>query len=306
MPIFAGAVGRKESPRVQQIYNNLRMEIKAISNGQFTEINHNNWALIAGHKPYESSKEKIIIHSNGQGAAIGRFFKSDSRSDELEELLHDLPRLHSEILGSKIWGKYVFIHSDNINGTVHVFRDTMGLAHLYYFEFDGTLFFFSDIFFFLKAVGGLRFLTLDWEPLISFLEYGCLVTSSTPIKEVKEVLPGCYLECNQECCSSKMYFNPTVIPMDYRDNTISKKIIHSFEESINAWINNSDDICLQLSGGLDSSALLLTLKKFLPHNKKLISVNYFDSEVPTSDEYQFAQEVSNLTKVPLIRHEFFF
>jgi asparagine synthetase B (glutamine-hydrolysing) len=83
------------------------------------------------------------------------------------------------------------------------------------------------------------------------------------------------------------------------ENSFEEELLATLKSCTKAWAHDASGVCVELSGGADSSGLMLLLNDVLPKNKKLIAVNYMDSKTPSSNEIKHAQEVANACDTPL-------
>ena len=86
---------------------------------------------------------------------------------------------------------------------------------------------------------------------------------------------------------------------DESAEALESKIIKTFYECVKAWSYGCDNICIELSGGLDSSSLLIMLKEAASAEIKLTCVNLFHPAVLSSDEREYAKKVADLCNVEL-------
>ena len=83
------------------------------------------------------------------------------------------------------------------------------------------------------------------------------------------------------------------------ENSFEEELLATLKSCVKAWVGDSSGVCVELSGGTDSSGLMLLLHDILPTDKKLMAVNYIDTKTQSSNEIEYAQEIADACNAPL-------
>ena len=258
--------------------------------------------VYAGYKHDETCPSDTIMPlADDQGIFVGKMF--DSRTFEPAEFsVLDSQTVvnHSKIIMKEWWGRYVGVFYNKTKQRCTLVRDPQGLSTLFYIAVPGGIIFSTDV--------ALLYDFLEEKPALNstyFAQYiigNSYSTSLTPFKGIVELLPGMGLHIQpdgtsvyeqlwdiSECGGS--FITDT--------DTFEKQLLTTMRSCIKAWVGNSPGICLELSGGADSSGLMILLRDVLPEHKNIIGVNYIDSKTPSSNEIEHAQEVADMCGAPL-------
>jgi asparagine synthase (glutamine-hydrolysing) len=126
--------------------------------------------------------------------------------------------------------------------------------------------------------------------------------STTPFEGIKELLPGMALSINSNGQSSQnslwdvSSFSGSFIT---DENSFEEELLATLKSCTKAWVGDASGVCVELSGGTDSSGVMLLLNNFLPADKKLVAANYIDSKTESSNEIEYAQEIADACNAPL-------
>jgi asparagine synthase (glutamine-hydrolysing) len=228
---------------------------------------------------------------------IGRIFNKESNIIvKLPEFRQYSQELKQE-LTKKVWGKYVFWLVDNAN-KLEVMVDPTGQLPYFYFTLpNGDLLFSSHIDLINQYLSSN--LDYDWSYLCSYLFYGSSSAVKTPFKGVGEVPPGCLLTtATQSNVEIKPFWNPFAIyPVI---SSPSRNAVDAMQSVLKPLIEPYQNVCVSLSGGLDSSSLVYCLSEIKSSNQKLTALNYFHSEVNSSNELYYARKVCDEVGIELI------
>ncbi|MBA3814411.1 MAG: hypothetical protein H0X26_07995, partial [Alphaproteobacteria bacterium] len=203
--------------------------------------------------------------------------------------------LSTEAVLNQVWGKYVYLNVNNKQ--LEVIVDSTGQLPFFYYPFpDGSLLFSSDMEVLFKALG--KKPDYNWEYMCSYLIYGNSSAIQTPFKNVFELPSACSLQITKEERVTAPFWNPLG---SYKKQELqSKNAVNVLQNTLKPWIKPYKNICVSLSGGLDSSSLMYCLKELVTKDQKLTALNYFHSQVKSSNELVHARQVCKEVGIELI------
>lgn len=302
MPIFLGYADFNASDAKQNIFlNKANALIQQQTHQQLSTIQNDWWCVTSALKNHETQEEQVLPLLNLQGMAIGRFY-SDEKNAQALITRNDskIQQSHGEWLVKNSWGKHVLIYADNHSKILTLYRDALGLASLYYLKTSNGIIFSSDIALLIKVSEGAK--KFDWEYFSSYVACGDFHTTKTPFSQIKELLPGCCLNGSTNKISIEPFWQPEIsgaIPEN-------KEIATVFNHCVKQWLNNSNHACLQLSGGLDSSALFMAMQKIKHSQQEWQFVNFINSQAASSNELSHVKKLLAPFDYPLTVHEHYF
>jgi asparagine synthase (glutamine-hydrolysing) len=245
-----------------------RLKIRGPNNG-LQPMNLNNKALVYNGEIYNMRElEKLL--DNGE-------YKCDS------EMLFDLlDKFGIEII-KKIKGEFAFAFFEK--DTLYLARDCLGVKPMHYYKYEDTIYFASEI----KAVS----LCMQETPLLENLDIHNYVKpygNYTPIKQIKQVLPGSVLEIkinNNKLREKIIIYNYFAGEKKICSPKKAKeKIRNTLKKTVSQMLVADVDVGLLLSGGVDSTILASII------NDIGKSVPTFSVGSPTYNEFCDAEIVA--------------
>ncbi len=267
-----------------------------------TSLVQDNLIVHAGYKNNEVESDDVIGFGN-RGIIIGKLFDRVSyKSIKTSPGFDEKSNLNPEQLHNNFWGRYAGVLYDALTHKITLIRDPLGLSTLFYIIKPDGIIFSTEL--------SLLYDVLPEKPSINidyFAEY--IINQNhasliTPFSDIKELLPGTTLGINHDGSVVQNHlWDINSIQSSYiaDKNAFEEELLSLLKACTKAWIEPDDDkgICVELSGGLDSSSLLILARSVLPNTKKLIAVNYIDSKALSSNEVGYAQEAANACNVSL-------
>ncbi|MGD0785079.1 MAG: asparagine synthase (glutamine-hydrolyzing) [Sedimentisphaerales bacterium] len=270
--------------------------------GVFTDENvslgHRRLSIIdlspAGHQPMCNEDETFWIVYNGevynfqeirwQLEKLGHKFKS--RTDT-EVIVHAY-----EQWGVKSFdmfnGMWAFCIYDKKKQEMLLCRDRFGIKPLYYCRQDDKIIFSS-------MISGILAHNIQTSPnvkaIMNFLAYNLEhCDKETFFNNIYSLEPGNYLKYDLKTkrANIEKWYAP-----ELRNNVSVEDVCRSFVESVKSQTIADVPIGSCLSGGIDSSAIVCTLDKFLPYKFFTFSFTIPGSPI---DESRYIKEVGRLTK----------
>ncbi len=197
------------------------------------------------------------------------------------------------------WGEYLFIQpSDNdTSSTIVILRDPSGgLGCAYSLEHGFVA---SDPS--LPSRLGLYSKRVDWEFVRHCLTYSHAKMSRTGLAGIRELLPGCALEIAPGSTRIHMAWSPWhFVSKDDRlhDPAMAAEAIRAaITTVVHAMAETDGSLLLQLSGGLDSSIVGVSLK----NARARICACTAISPLPGADERHYASQITSQLGVDLLQ-----
>ena len=242
---------------------------------------------LEGNKIFRN--ENYIILFNGEIYNF-RELKSQNLSNEKFETETDTEVLFKLFIKYKenfinfIEGIFSIAVIDIKKKEIHLFRDFTGVKPLYYLANEDGFFFSSEAWF-LYSISNKQ---LNYQALSYYLEFGFSPIDQTLIENVCKVSPGEKISYNfSRSTVNKNYF----FKLDYKEDNKKKINANEIQEDLTRAIKKNlisdTKIGIFLSGGVDSSLILLLAKNigieieaftsfFLPQNKfKKFNTDYY-------------------------------
>lgn len=272
-------------------------------------LGHRRLAIIdlspAGHQPMITRNERFVITYNGE------IYNFKEIRIKLEARGH---RFHSEtdtevVLNAYAeWGEkcldyfngmFAFAIWDKELKQLFIARDRYGIKPLYYYHYNNTFIFASEI----KAIiaSGQYKTNLDKEGLVEYLTFQNFFTNKTLFQDVHMLMPGHYAIINSEgqykeiqywdfnfCGSLKISQAEAIEETD-----------RLFRQAVQRQLISDVPVNSYLSGGIDSGAITMISSQFLPH-MKTFTVGFDLSSASglelSFDERAKAEHISYLAK----------
>ena len=244
-----------------------------------------------------NTHDKDQLWENNPSLLLGRVFDKERTCALGQEVFKKLSSLSKEEVLNKVWGKYVYLQSNQAGSQFDIVVDSTGQLPFFYYPFaDGSLLFSSNIEILFRVLGEKP--EFNWAYLCSYMIYSNSSALLTPFKNVFEVPPACCLQVTKEGRKTVPFWNPL---RPYKNPDIQgKDAVSVLQNTLKPWVKDYKNICVSLSGGLDSSSLVYCLKSIVSENQNLFALNYFHSQVKSSNELAYARQVCKETGINLI------
>lgn len=290
--IYAGLLKFSSLPVTEK---NLQGAIESFTQDSSFLVQRDNLVLCYGK--LSPLQDMDAVWKNASSFLVGRVFDKESSSELSKERFNELSFLCKEEFFAKAWGKYVYININKSAGQFDVVVDSTGQLPFFYYPFpDGSLLFASDIEILFKVLE--QDPEYNWDYLYAYLVYGNNGSIQTPFKNIFELPSACSLQITKNERKTTPFWNPLSF---YRNKeTQEYDAVNVLQNTLRPWINPYQTICVSLSGGLDSSSLVYCLKDIIKRNQTLIALNYFHSQVQSSNELDHARKVCAETGIELI------
>lgn len=257
-----------------------------------------------GHQPMMSHDRRFVMTYNGEVYNYLEL-KTDCASlfetgTDTEVVLETFSRWGPDGL-NRLNGMFAFAVWDRLTERLSLARDRFGVKPLYYAEFDGVLYFASEIKS-LAAAGIL--LEPDTDTWFAYLRYGAYDHSSaTFFKGIRRLPPGHYLTWHDGHVEVHQWYDlaervKLLGPDERSDNTVIEEYHGLLREAVRIRFRSDVPVGVCLSGGLDSSTLVVLLKELFGTDRD-IQTYHFASGDPLYDETPWVKQLLKETLYPL-------
>ncbi|MGB7355638.1 MAG: asparagine synthase-related protein [Acidobacteriaceae bacterium] len=190
---------------------------------------------------------------------------------------------------------------DTSNRRLILGRDPFGIRPLYYMQRGREIWWCSDISF-LVRIPETSF-TLDEEYVAGYLT-ATEDPTRTPYAHIRSVRPGSVVTAYEGRVDSKQFWIPRPLrTLQYRsDGDYEDQFRELFADSLRARLRAKGTVMAELSGGLDSSAIVCMSDRLIRQGQaeasRLETVSFIYDGSPTADERSYIAEVIATTGVP--------
>ncbi len=190
-------------------------------------------------------------------------------------------------------GMFAFALWDNLEKTLYLFRDRMGVKPLYYYQDRDTFAFASE----LKAIhAGLKErLAIDLGSLGEFFHYGYIAGHRTIYRKVSKLEPGCWIRVDESFEPEKhCYWNPAELPRSGFEHIGEETLLDRLEELLaDAFAKRliaDVPVGVFLSGGIDSSLVTAVLSRHAAAPVTTFTIGFKEADY---DESSWAKKVAD-------------
>ena len=273
--------------------------LKSYTRSPPTVVRKNGLTLCYGK--LSDTQDKDQVWENASSVLIGHVFTKDPRVSFTENYFKNASNLNKEKILEKIWGKYVYININKEELLFEIVVDLTGqLPFFYYILPNRNILFSSNIEIIFKVLA--KKPEYNWEYLCSYLFYSDSSSIITPFKDIYELPPSCCLKITKNERRTETFWNPL---SSYEKNlSYSKReAVEVIQETLKPLIEPYQNICVSLSGGLDSSSLVYCLNSVKKKDQILSAQNHFHADIKSSNELFYARKVCKETGIELLEVE---
>jgi asparagine synthase (glutamine-hydrolysing) len=272
---------------------------------QWRSLQEDNGLFLFHLPPLGRPAAATLLHQ-GHGVILGTLFPKelnvsprDWRPLFDEELTKELLRTKGRQLVNQFWGSYVAFLVTLGGATQYIVRDCSGMIPCYTIEHGGITIATSDI----QDISGLpiQSFSINKRYLAGFIYEVDLSQRECALNEVKEVLAGECLEFKDGRSSHLTLWDPREVsrrPVLEDFETAARQVGDVTQACVDFWASKFDRIVHNLSGGLDSSAILGCLKRS-PYCPAVTCV-HLTSPGLGEDEHAYARVAADAAGVELI------
>ena len=222
----------------------------------------------------------------------GHQFKSRSDTEVILHLYED----YGYSCVKYLRGIFSFAILDKRKKELFAARDHLGVKPFYYYKNSNVFLFASEV----KAILASGFVKKELDPLAvsDYFTFLSVIEPRTIIKNVKTLLPGHYLVCQNGKVRIEKYWDLERFKNQDPKTRVNKELIlknvrELLEESVKMQMISDVPLGAFLSGGIDSSSVVALASKYSPKPLKTISLGFKEKEF---DERPFSQKISQKFK----------
>lgn len=223
--------------------------------------------LERGGQPIFNEDETLVIVYNGE------IYNYRELRDQLEDRHHFRTNSDTEVIvhlyeehGEEAFpllnGMFAFALFDRKANRLILARDRLGIKPLYYFVEGDKLYFASEI----KALLRCKKTLPNDRQIYQYLVYRLHDHSEETFFEgIKRLLPGTYLVLSEGRVSVQKYWQPKVDgpPQTAKEDELAQRFATLFETAVRRQLISEVPIGTSLSGGLDSSSVVMVINSLL-------------------------------------------
>lgn len=211
--------------------------------------------LTDGNQPF--SHKDLTIFFNGEIFNFKELIDSEKLSDSVSTEIDLIGHLYLEYqldMLQMLDGMFSIAIYDENNKNIYLIRDRYGIKPLFYSIYNNELYFSSEI----KAIKPYVSTTLDSQEVRNYFTLGYTLNPSSVYNEIKQVEPGNYIVSNTASLSKTTvnWYNPINSIYEIQTSNLHEQCLDLLSESVIKWSLADVHISFQMSGGVDSSALL--------------------------------------------------
>ncbi|MBW3012494.1 asparagine synthase (glutamine-hydrolyzing) [Candidatus Woesearchaeota archaeon] len=159
-------------------------------------------------------------------------------------------------------GMFAFCIYDKNKNQFFLARDRVGIKPLYYYYKDGKFIFASE----LKSIIQHSFIErkVDEEAIRNYITYGCIYAPRTIFQDIYKLEPGCQMIVSKDGIKVERYWDIDYSEKykDKPESFYTEMIIKLLDESVSRRLIADVPVGAFLSGGVDSSAVVASIKKY--------------------------------------------
>ncbi len=235
---------------------------------------------------------------------LGRLFQKNNFIELKEEQIKKILEVPHTIFQEKYWGSYIKI--EEMPNEFSVTRDPTGNIPFFYKNDNNKNILFSNKIYNLQKLPSEK-ASFNWDYMAAYMMCGNLTSNYTPFMNIYELPVGCKLVYNLIKSSSELFLDWN--PINYIGNEakitsdFQEQMMFTLQEVIRGWSRPYQSLSVDFSGGLDSTAILLSINKVFAGNKKITGINIFHPDIESSNELKYARKIVKDIGIELIEFD---
>ncbi|MDD5687993.1 MAG: asparagine synthase (glutamine-hydrolyzing) [Elusimicrobia bacterium] len=231
-----------------------------------------------GHQPISNETDTIIIVYNGEIynylelraelRSKGHHFKTNS---DTEVILHLYEESGVNCV-ERLNGMFTFAIWDKEKEELFIARDRLGIKPLFYYLYNGTLVFSSEIKSIILDKNNLK--DMDEQAMINYFSFYYVSSPRTIYKHIKRLQPGHYMKIKNRKIEISRYWRYSFTYENINSETdyiceIKKTLL----DSVKRHLQSEVELGVFLSSGLDSTSIVAMMSK-LGQKTKTYTIGY--------------------------------
>ena len=238
------------------------------------------YAIVFNGEIYNYKELKLELQRSQHGTTTKPYFFSTSTDTEV--VLAAYLRWGNDCV-KHFNGMFAFAVYNTETKSTFIARDRFGVKPLYYHYAENFFIFSSEI----RPIihSGIKPFQLNKEALAEYVLYQTVHAPNTIIKGVKQLLPGHYLELNNQKAVITEYWKPESFIKQNLENSYSETCKKTFEllsHSVQRRLVSDVPFGAFLSGGIDSSAVVALMAGVTSEKIKTFHISFDESEFSES------------------------
>ncbi len=205
----------------------------------------------------------------------------------------------------RVSGEFGLLYFNWRNLSLFVAVDHRSTSYLYHCRDGNAIYISSDLGHILQRPGNSFALDERFIALYLTTIYHRQSPSSfriTPYVGVEAIVPGYSLLVSLNCVKEVDYYAGATFPEEEAldDQVCARSLLEHFGEAVACRIRSAEKVCVSLSGGLDSSAILGIVARYYASIKpQVCAVTFYHAGIREFEERQWAQLVAKKSGIPL-------
>ncbi len=229
----------------------------------------------------------------------GQAFSKQDNTEINDRDLHDIALKGPSLLTAKFWGKYLFICFDKVARQFICCCDPSNRWPVYWSWSKRCGLLFSD------TITCLHQALTDmgerpaWNQsfFTTWLRTGSVQSGAMPFDRISELPPGCAIFYTH---GREPEMSPVWDPlMSSIHDAIHQNPYDILKNYLSLNVSPNDRPVLELSGGLESSSVLLAMREIASATQPLACAHYYNSKVGSSNELEHARRIAQHTGADL-------
>ncbi len=263
-------------------------------------LGHNRLSIIdlqpSSHQPFVSNDGNLVLVFNGEiynYLEIKKILKDyDFKTNSDTEVIIAAYQKWGKACVNHFNGMFAFAIWDKAKQNLFIARDRLGIKPLYYYDNFEQFAFSSEM----RSLLTLPFIEkkINEDALVDYLSYATVHAPRTIVNGIQMLMPGHYLELNEDGIKTTQYWN---INIHYNSASINQsydevktKTKELLMKSVERRLVADVSFGVFLSGGIDSSALVACMSKVTEKPIKTFSITFDESEF---SEAKYAQMIAD-------------
>src|SRR4051812_20229520 len=244
--------------------------------------------LADGWQPAEDRSGRFVALTNGEvynARELWRELGEDPVNRVDVAVVAELFARHGPAGLAMVDGQFATAIHDRERNCLYLGRDRFGICPMYHTVLGDHVHFCSELRPLLRSVPTPW--RLDGTALDQYLQLGNIVAPRTLVRDVHSVPPGCVVRFGAEGAETTRYWRYG--DFDVTETVTSEEIREGLRRSVRDRLRADVEIGAYLSGGFDSSALVVESARLLEKPPRTFSVVFGDTAL---DEGRFQREVA--------------